>query len=79
MLRPITYIKSIALILDYENDATFGICDCSLKLIENHINAKIYMSTRCEHSRVVEHIYDVAVIRFNAPRTKKHNFSIRGN
>ena len=71
MLRPITYRKSIALTLDYNNDAVFNICDCELKQIEKDINAKIYMSTRCDHSQVVGNIYDVAVIRFNETKTKQ--------
>ena len=56
--------------MDCEEDAIFNICDCELKLIENDINTKIYMSTRCEHSRVVENIYDVAVVRYNETKTK---------
>ena len=71
MLRPISYRKPIALILDYDNDATFGICDCSLKLLEKDINAKIDLSTRCDNLRNLEHTYDCAVIRFNEPRTKQ--------
>ena len=71
MLKPVSYGKSSALILDYEEDAIFNICDCELNQLEKYINAKIYLSTRCDNLRIVEHIYDCAVIRFNEPKTKQ--------
>ena len=50
MLKPISYRKSIALILDYEEDAIFDICDCQLNQLEKDINAKVYLSTRCDNA-----------------------------
>ena len=71
MLKPVSTRKSIALILDYEEDATFEICKCQLDELEKDINAKIYMSLRCDNSYNTEHVYDCAVIRFNESRAKQ--------
>ena len=68
MLQPISYRKSFALILDYDGDAVFNICDCQLAQLKKDINAQIYMSIRCENLYNAYNVYDCAVVRFNDSR-----------
>jgi hypothetical protein len=72
LFKPISYRKSLAIILDFDDAAFFDVRKCCLHELENDIDATIHLNVRTWDSNPdnASGLYDYAVIRYKESRQK---------